>query len=89
MTIENNMASPESGIKQKEESPKSESTGILLSTLWNQSGICNIGNNTTIRYNEYTPIDTDTGEHSVTGCTNTAAGQLIYYFIEKKGLTLT
>ena len=65
------------------------STGILLSTLWNQSGKYNIGSNTTIAYNEYTPIDPTTNKHSLTGCTNTAAGQLIYYFIEKKNMPLT
>ena len=65
------------------------STGILLSTLWSQSGIYKIGSNTAIRYNEYTPIDPSTGNHCVTGCTNTAAGQIIYYFIEKKNLSLT
>ncbi|MBO5723179.1 MAG: C10 family peptidase, partial [Lentisphaeria bacterium] len=62
------------------------STGIMLSTLWNQSGIVNIDGNTTITYNEYCPLDGD--EHSLTGCTNTAAAQIIYYFIEKYNLDL-
>ena len=61
----------------------SGSTGIMLSTLWNQSGIARVGNNTSITYNEYCPFISGTRTHSVTGCTNTAAGQIIYYFIEK------
>ena len=68
---------------------ESYSTGILLSTRWNQSGIYNIGSNATVRYNEYTPLDPRNATHAVTGCTNTAAGQLIYYFIEKQNLDLT
>ena len=65
-------------------------TGIMLSTLWNQSGYIKIdGESTDVRYNEYCPLDPDTGSHSVTGCTNTAAAQIIHYFIEKKGLELT
>ena len=81
LPFEIDIPSPEAG------SP--ESTGILLSTLWNQSGTISIGGNTSIAYNEYTPIDPTTSKHSVTGCTNTAAAQIIYYFIEKKGLELS
>ncbi len=66
----------------------SGSTGIMLSTLWNQSGVARVGNNTTVRYNEYCPYISGSSTHSVTGCTNTAAGQIIYYFIEKGGLDL-
>ncbi|MBE6367111.1 MAG: hypothetical protein E7052_04285 [Lentisphaerae bacterium] len=62
------------------------STGVLMSTLWNQYGVANVGNNTTVTYNEYCPTSGST--HTLTGCTNTAAGQLIYYFIEKYGLDL-
>ena len=61
----------------------SGSTGIMLSTLWNQSGIARVGDNTSITYNEYCPLISGSQKHSVTGCTNTAAGQIIYYFIEK------
>jgi len=68
--------------------PVEGTPGILLSTLWNQSGIIDIGDNTTVAYNEYCPTDTNTSTHSVTGCTNTAAGQIIYYYIERKGLEL-
>ena len=71
------------------ETPASGSTGILLSTLWNQSGVIRIGTNRTVTYNEYTPLDPKTGTHSVTGCTNTAAAQLIHYFIEGKQLDLS
>ena len=63
----------------------------LLSTLWSQSGKVKIGSKTdkTITYNYYCPLDTTKTAKSVTGCTNTAAAQIIYYFIEKKGLNLT
>ena len=57
------------------------STGVMMSTLWNQSGVITIDGNSTVTYNEYCPLDQ--GVHSVTGCTNTAAAQIIYYFIEK------
>ena len=67
----------------------SGSTGILLSTLWNQSGVISIGDNASVAYNEYTPTDPTTSKHSVTGCTNTAAAQIIYYFIEKGKLDLS
>ena len=67
----------------------SGSTGILLSTLWSQSGVLHVGSNTTIACNEYTPIDPTTSKHSVTGCTNTAAAQIIHYFIEKGLLDLS
>ena len=69
--------------------PAANSTGVMLSTLWSQFGILDLGNNTTVTCDHYTPIDTRTGEHSVTGCTNTAAAQIIYYFIEKQNLALT
>ena len=65
------------------------STGILLSTLWSQYGIISIGDNTTVAYDEYTPIDPETSQHSYTGCTNTASSQIIHYFIEQKGLELS
>ena len=67
-----------------------DTSGIMLSTLWAQSGICPMGGNTTICYNEYTPYDPTVSPdtHSLVGCTNTADGQLIYYFIEKEGLDL-
>ena len=66
----------------------SGTTGIMMSTLWNQSGIAKVGDNTTITYNQYCPYEAGTQTHSVTGCTNTAAAQIIYYFIEKGGLDL-
>ena len=34
----------------------SGSTGIMMSTLWNQSGIARVGDNTTIAYNEYIKV---------------------------------
>ena len=50
-----------------------DTSGVLLSTLWTQKGICPMGGNTTILYNEYTPLDPSvTPEaHSLTGCVNT------------------
>jgi len=68
------------------ETSVSGSTGVLLSTLWSQSGVLKIGTNKTITCNEYTPFDSNTGTHSLTGCTNTAAAQIIYYFVENFGL---
>ena len=67
-----------------------DTSGILLSTLWSQRGINPMGGNTTILFNEYTPLDPGvTPEaHCLTGCVNTASGQLIYYFIEKGWLDL-
>ncbi|MBE6369527.1 MAG: hypothetical protein E7056_05115 [Lentisphaerae bacterium] len=63
------------------------STGIMMSTLWNQSGIISIGSNYSVTHNAYCP---QIGSiKTITGCTNTAAGQIIYYFIEKKGLKLS
>ena len=66
-----------------------EYTGILLSTLWSQSGILDLGDNDSITYNEYTPLDPKDSKHCVTGCTNTAAAQIIHYFIENNELTLS
>ncbi|MBO5690021.1 MAG: AIDA repeat-containing protein, partial [Lentisphaeria bacterium] len=50
----------------------------LLSTKWTQSS----------PYNKYCPIDPVNGGRSYTGCTNTAAGQIIYYWIENGLLDL-
>ena len=70
-------------IRPMPESSSDVSTGILLSTLWSQGGILDLCYNRTITYNEYTPLDPNNSKHCVTGCTNTAAAQIIYYFIEK------
>ncbi|MBE6391577.1 MAG: hypothetical protein E7042_05165 [Lentisphaerae bacterium] len=80
-TLEDELLTPE-------EYSSTVSTGVMMSTLWNQSGKANIGSNTTITYNYYCPIDNTTQKQSVTGCTNTAAAQIIYYFIENGGLDL-
>ena len=65
------------------------SSGHLLSTRWSQSGVLPIGDNVTVTHNEFTPFDSTTeGTHSLTGCTNTAAAQIIYYFIEQGLLDL-
>ena len=62
-----------------------EYTGILLSTLWSQSGILDLGDNDSITYNEYTPLDPKDSKHCVTGCTNTAAAQIIEQYRKDKG----
>ena len=40
-------------------------------------------------YNKYCPVDPKTGERCITGCTNNAASQIIYYWLEKGMLDLT
>lgn len=66
---------------------------ILLSTLWNQSGVIECGNNTTVEFNKYAPKDPLNGKRSYTGCGNTSMGQIVYYFLENDlldfNLTLT
>ncbi len=37
-------------------------------------------------YNIYCPIDLSNSSRCVTGCTNTAASQIIYYYMQNKGL---
>ena len=44
----------------------------LLSTEWNQRD----------PYNQYCPVDPGTKQRSLTGCTNTAAAQIVYYWIK-------
>ena len=46
---------------------------VMLSTEWNQLS----------PYNDFCPIDPSTNNRCVTGCTNTAAAQLINYWLEK------
>ena len=68
---------------------------ILLSTLWNQYGTIYVksGSGQTAlngyTYDQYCPLNSAySSEHSVTGCTNTADAQVLYYWLEK-GATLT
>ncbi len=62
---------------------------ILTSTLWNQSGSIYIeinGKQTNIggSYNKFSPyISSSTTARSVTGCTNTADAQILYYWLER------
>lgn len=62
---------------------------ILTSTLWRQSGKIYVsidGEQTAVSgsYNQYCPIQLDTDTtHCVTGCTNTADAQILYYWLEK------
>ena len=63
---------------------------ILTSTLWNQSGTIYVsvdGEQTALTgytYNQYCPLIGGEGTvHSVTGCSNTADSQLLYYWLEK------
>ena len=51
----------------------------LLSTGWTQND----------PYNKYCPVDPSTNKRSVAGCTNVAAAQVIYYWIETGLLDLT
>ena len=73
-----------------EESSSGNEGKFLLSTLWNQSGTVyvNTGSGQTAltgyTYNKYCPlVSADSSQHSVTGCTNTADSQVIYYWLEK------
>ncbi|MBR7107428.1 MAG: C10 family peptidase, partial [Lentisphaeria bacterium] len=62
---------------------------ILTSTKWNQSGPIYISVNgeqtrLDVDYNKYCPwVDPAKTERSVTGCSNTAHSQIIYYWIEQ------
>ena len=57
-----------------------ESKALLsLSAGWNQRD----------PYNKYCPVDPNTGDRCVVGCTNTAASQIIYYWLEKGLLDFT
>jgi len=51
----------------------------LLSTEWSQGE----------PYSKYCPVDPDTQKRSVAGCTNTAAAQVIYYWLETGLLDLS
>ncbi len=88
ITIQFSPALPASSLVFSTYAGSSGSTGIMLSTLWNQSGIAKVGDNRSIAYNAYCPYETGKQAHSLTGCTNTAAGQIIYYYIEKYDLDL-
>ena len=74
-----------------EESSSSGNAGIfLLSTLWNQSGTIYVDTGsgqtalTGYTYNKYCPlVSVGSSDRSVTGCTNTADSQVIYYWLEK------
>jgi len=59
-------------VSRKKELKDYAASTYLLSTEWNQ----------TEPYNQYCPIDPATGKRSITGCTNTAAAQIIYYWIK-------
>ncbi len=65
---------------------------ILTNTLWNQSGVIYISVNgvqtalTGTEYNQYCPYYLANGvraAQSVTGCTNTADSQVVYYWLQK------
>ncbi|MBE6355589.1 MAG: hypothetical protein E7058_00570, partial [Lentisphaerae bacterium] len=61
---------------------------ILLSTLWNQSGAIVTNGASGGTCNLYCPYLPGTTTRTVTGCTNTAAGQILHFFTEKRGLDL-
>ena len=49
---------------------------LLTFSTWNQSGTID----GTTDWNQYCPMDTATGDRSLTGCTATAESQLLYYW---------
>ena len=53
-------------------------SGYMLNTRWGQGS----------PYNKYCPVDPVTGKRCITGCTNTAAAQIIYYWLENDLLDL-
>ena len=61
---------------------------ILMDTAWNQASY----SDNEFEYNKYCPyimIGTKPGsERSYTGCVSTMAGQIVYYWIQKKGFDL-
>ena len=72
----------------KEAAAASNAGVVLTSTLWHQRGyvyICvdgvqqKIAENT---YHQFCPLD-ENGSRSRTGCSNTADGQILYYWVEK------
>ncbi len=66
---------------------------ILTTTLWNQSGTIYINGTSTplegYSYNDFCPnASSGSSEKTVTGCTNTADSQILYYWLEQgKDLT--
>lgn len=62
---------------------------VLTSTLWNQSGniyvkVDGIQTQLDEEYNKYCPqLSAENSAKCVTGCTNTADSQIIYYWLEK------
>ena len=75
----------------EETTPPVNNDGVILtSTLWNQSGTVYVSVDgiqtmlTGYSYNQYSPYTTyDLTSRSVTGCTNTAHSQILYYWIER------
>ena len=53
----------------------------LMDTTWSQSGTF-LGDST-LELNAYCPIEPGKKDHSVTGCSNTAAAQILYYFADQ------
>lgn len=85
-----NLNSDVSGKAALSESAAGDNDGkILTSTLWNQSGTVYVkidGHQTPLEgytYNQYCP-DTSSSDttKTLTGCTNTADSQIIYYWLE-------
>ena len=77
------------GVSELEKSSGASNAGVILtSTLWNQSGTIYVsvdGEQTALSgytYNKFSPC-ADGSNHSLTGCSNTADAQIIYYWIEK------
>ena len=77
------------GVAGSEETSAGSNDGVILtSTLWNQSGTVYVsvdGKQTALdgwSYNKFAPC-ADGSKHSLTGCSNTADAQILYYWIEK------
>ena len=56
-------------------------SNYLMDTFWSQNGYF-LGYNE-LEINAYCPVEPGQNEHSVTGCSNTAASQILYYFAKK------
>ena len=59
----------------------------LLDTFWDQSGYFFANSN--LQLNAYCPIAPNETEHCVTGCGNTAAAQILYYYASEKDINFS
>ena len=80
---------PENKIAETDETNNSYSVNItvgessadyLMDTTWSQNGY--FMGDSTLELNAYCPVEPGAEAHSVTGCSNTAAAQIFYYFAQ-------